>query len=239
MALRSHSFNGSEKIGPFNMNAGTYYVGDLQHVFDTTTWAEIVQLFPVFQNDNMQGKFTLASGREICMFNLPSNGYRQRDYRDLQGRSYYQNSSLMGLTLVGNLETEYKDDNLRTCSRKEGEDWSAMMARLGNVIQFEKNFACTSVVNILKDGNVMGGDCKIAEIRFGDKVCIDTDESKFGGGPSDGDFLGMKGRCALAIARQQKEKALKFKAASKSDQWVAAAKPIKKKKSKKKSTTSH
>ena len=169
---------------------------------------------------------------------LPSNGWRCRDYMDTQGRFYHQNSSLMGITLVKNLETEYKDDNLRTCSRKEGEDWSDMMARLGNVIQFEKNFACTSVVKTLKGGNVMGGDCKIAEIRFGDKVCIDTDESKFGGGPSDGDYLGMKGRIALAIARQQKEKALKFKAASKSDQSAAAvAKPIKKKS--KKSTTSH
>ena len=231
-----HDLNGSKELGPFTMDAGTYYVGDLQHVFDVATWDEVVGLSPVFQYDSMQGQVTMASGRKICMFILPSNGWRCRDYMDTQGRFYHQSSTLMGITLVKNLETEYKDDNLRTCSRKDGEDWSAMMARLGNVIHFKQNFACTSVVNILKDGNIMGGDCEIAMIRFGDKVCIDTDESKFDDEESDDDFLGgMKGRIALAIARENKEEALKSKAASKSDKSAAAvAKPIKKSK---KSTT--
>ena len=222
-----HDLNGSEELGPFNMDAGTYYVGDLKHVFDVATWDEVVGLSPIRAGRGGR-EVTLASGRKICMFIPPSNGWWCRDYHDTQGRFYHQNSSLMGITLVNNLETEYKDDNLKTCARKHGEDWSAMMARSGNVIHFKKNFACTSVVNIHK-GDII--TCKIAVIRFGhvtcrfsSKVCIDTDESKFDDEESDDDFF-MKGRIAL-----------KSKAASKSDKSAAAvAKPIKK--SKKSTTT--
>jgi hypothetical protein len=218
-----HDLNGSKEIGPFNMDAGKYYVGDLQHVFDVATWQEVVRLFPEpLQNNNMDGQFTLASGRKIVMFNLPGNGFRRRDYMDAQGRFYHMNSSLMGITLVENLETEYKDDNLSTCSREDGEDWSTMIARLSNVIHFKKSFACNSVVNILKNGHVFGRDCNIAMIRFGDLVCIDTDESK-DDDDSDNDFLGMKGRMAIAIAQQDKQAAIKSKAASK-----LAKQPIKK-----------
>ena len=68
----NHDLNGSKELGPFNMDAGTYYVGDLQHVFDVATWNEVVQLSPVLQYDSMQGQVTLASGgaRFACSFCL-------------------------------------------------------------------------------------------------------------------------------------------------------------------------
>jgi hypothetical protein len=163
-------------VGPFTMDAGKYYVGDLQHVFDCATWGEVVGCFE--SGGDMQGKFTLPNGRVCVMFDLPSNGYRRRDYDDMQGLHYYMNSSLIGITLAEGLEAEYKDINLSTCSRQEGEDFDTMTARMGNIIKYNDPFNCNSTVTVLKDGSVFGGDCNVAVIDFGDKVCIDTDESK-------------------------------------------------------------
>jgi hypothetical protein len=220
------------EVGPFPMDSGEYYVGDLQHVFDCATWNEVVTLFPDASKD-MQGKVTLASGRVICMFDLPSNGFRRRDYMDIQGRCYYMNSSLMGITLAHGLEAEYKDDNLRTCAREKGEDFQDMMARMGNVVQYKEKFECNSIVSVLKGGHIMGRDCDIAMIRFGDNVCIDTDESQddsSDSGKEDGDafFMTAAKRMADAVAYDKKEAARKAGSDKAAKPAAAIAKPIKK-----------
>jgi hypothetical protein len=213
-----HDPGGSEEIGPFTLNAGKYYVGDLQHVFDCSTWGDVVKCFPEpLQNDNMSGKFTLPSGRVIVMFNLPSNGFRRRDYTDMHGRDYYMNSSLMGITLVENLESEYKDEKLKTCTREHGETWSHMMERVGNVVEYKDSFSCSSVVTVQKDGSIMGGDCKIAMIRLGGKVCIDTNEDMDDSDGDDGNNLddllkgGFSRRIAQGLRAHALEKAGKSK----------------------------
>lgn len=223
---------GSREVGPFTMDAGDFYVGDLQHVVDVATWDEIVKLFPTFNNGDMQGKFTLASGRVLCMFNLPSNGFRRRDYIDMQGRHYYMNSSLMGITLAAGLEAEYKDVNLSTCSRKKGEDFEDMMDRLGNIVTYKDPFECNSIITVIKDGSIMGGDSDVALISFGTNVVINTDESdnseESGDDEVDGDhgmklfFKSQGGRIAMVIAGQEKREKLKLKIAAKGAASTAA-----------------
>jgi hypothetical protein len=164
------------------MQAGEYYVGDLTYVLDTAVWTELHTLIDAteykYGTCTMgQGKFTLNSGRVVVIYNLPSNGFRRRDYDDLKGRWYYNSSGTFGLTLAEGLEEEYHDKGLKTSPEEEGEDWDATLARLAHIITYSNDFNCSNVVSNQIDGNLMGFDCEVAVIQFGGEVFVDTEEN--------------------------------------------------------------
>jgi hypothetical protein len=109
------------------------------------------------------------------IYDLPSNGYRRREYDDMTGRVYYNTSGTFGMTLAKGLEEEYHDKGLHTSPEQEGEDWGMTIARLAHIVTYTKKFNCTNIVSNLVDGRVMGGDGETSLIQLG-KVCINTDE---------------------------------------------------------------
>jgi hypothetical protein len=166
------------EVGPIAMKAGEYYVGDLTHVLDTAAWGELHVLCDAKESKyGKRGRFTLSNGRIVVIYDLPSNGYRRTLYDDLQGRVYEVSSGTIGLTLAKGLEEEYHDKGLKTSPELKGEDWGTTVARLAHIVNYKKNFHCMSMTDTLKNGRIFGGDCEVALIHFGYKVCINTDES--------------------------------------------------------------
>jgi hypothetical protein len=168
-------------IGPFAMKAGKYYVGDLTYVLDTAVWTELLLLIdnPEHKYGDStigQGQFTLSNGRIVVIYDLPSNGFRRREYEDMTGRVYYNDSGTFGMTLAKGLEEEYHDKGLSTSPEEEGEDWGMTIARLAHIVTYSKKFNCTNIVSNQVGGHIMGSDCEISLIQLG-KVCINTEES--------------------------------------------------------------
>jgi hypothetical protein len=167
------------EVGPIVMKAGEYYVGDLTHVLDTAAWQELHVLCDTEESKyGKYGRFTLSNGRIVVIYNLPSNGFRRTLYDDLQGRVYEVSSGTIGLTLAKGLEGVYGDNGLNTSPELEGEDWSTTIARLAHIVKYKKKFNCMSIIDILPNGRICGGDCEVAVIHFGYNVCINTDESQ-------------------------------------------------------------
>jgi hypothetical protein len=168
-------------IGPFAMKAGKYYVGDLTYVLDTAVWTELLLLIdnPEHKYGDStigQGQFTLSNGRVVVIYDLPCNGVRRREYNDMTGRVYYNDSGTFGMTLAKGLEEEYHDKGLSTSPEEEGEDWGMTIARLAHIVTYSKKFNCTNIVSNQVGGHIMGSDCEISLIQLG-KVCINTEES--------------------------------------------------------------
>ena len=159
-------------IGACEMPRGTYYVGDLTHVLDTETWEGLHRV----RNDAW-GKFVLDNGRIVVIYNLPSNGYRKRQYKDLEGRVYGVDSGTIGITLARGLESEYGDKGIHMSPELPGEDWHMTITRLANIVRYNDQFECDATIKTVVRGNIFGGDCEVALIRLGTEVCIDTDES--------------------------------------------------------------
>ncbi|KAJ1466000.1 hypothetical protein T484DRAFT_1862889 [Baffinella frigidus] len=223
------------QVGPYAMERGRYYVGDLQHIFDVTTWDEIIKHLDGGYEDGdwvgVQGKYTFPSGRVVVMFNLPSNGYRVRYYTDTAGRAYYVNCPSIGITLEEGLQSEYtekpSEQSKSSIEYHNGEDWDGMVQRVAQVVEFEEDFTCTSVVDVLKDGRIFGGDCHVAVLSFGDKVSIDTNGENY----SDSDEAATTGTGAAI----QRKMSAAFKEMARTKKTTATAKkpPRAKKASKK------
>jgi hypothetical protein len=225
----------SYQVGPYAMESGRYYVGDLSHVFDVTTWDDIIKHLTVFKDGQwagMQGKYTLPNGRVVVMFYLPDYrpegmrdlpGFRCRDYTDKEGRAYYVNTPSIGITLEEGLQSEYtekpSEQSKSSIEYHNGEDWNGMVQRAAHVVEFEEDFTCTSLVDVLKDEDRAaptfphlrkeGGTSDVAVISFGDKVSIDTEENEDHDSDSDEEFLatmfaeGEAARKEAAAAREE------------------------------------
>ena len=88
------------EIGPFEMKAGKYYVGDLCNALVDNEREELGE---------KTGEFTLSNGRTGVTFKLP---HGDGIYPDENGRNYYIDSGTMGITLAEGLkEKESVSDN--------------------------------------------------------------------------------------------------------------------------------
>ena len=88
------------EIGPFEMKAGKYYVGDLCNALLDNERKELV---------DKTGAFTLSNGRTGVTFNLP---HGDGIYPDKNGRNFYIDSGTVGITLAEGLkEKESVTDN--------------------------------------------------------------------------------------------------------------------------------
>ena len=79
---------------------------------------------------------------------------------------------------LGSSTDELHDKGLKTSPELECEDWNTTVARLAHIVNFKKNVHCMSLIDTLKNGRIFGGDCEVALIHFGYKVCVNTDESQ-------------------------------------------------------------
>jgi hypothetical protein len=148
--------------GPFTMEAGDYYVGDLGYVMNRRAWKEFCNLtHPTGGGHSIDGLFELANGRKVITFSLPDGWYT-----DYKGRNYTVDSGTVGLTLVEGLKAEYEAENDDVDTK--GEDFDSKMKSLGNIIEYKDKFACHSA---LDHGREL--------IRFGDSVTINTFDGVF------------------------------------------------------------
>jgi hypothetical protein len=126
---------GSVEIGPLPMVRGEYFVGDLCYVLGKNAWKELEVLSKAKESKyGTEGQFTLGNGRVLVIFHLPSG---DGVYPDQKGRKYSVDSGTIGLTLTEGLETEYGDTDKK-------EDWDSEISRLGNIIDYKKEFSCMS-----------------------------------------------------------------------------------------------
>jgi hypothetical protein len=128
---------GSAKLGPFGMQAGTHFVGDLCYVLNDHVWKELcAMMFAIDKINGTYGKFTLSNGREVVLFNMPmGDGF----YKDSADRTYCVDSGTIGITTNENLKEEY---GTQVCNGPVGEVWDSRLKRLGNIIQYDENFMC-------------------------------------------------------------------------------------------------
>jgi hypothetical protein len=85
-------FSGVEEMGPYFMDKGRYYVGDLSGVLTNDEVKEF---------SGKIGQFTLTGGREIVNFKLP---YGDGIYPDSKGRNHIVDSGTVGITLAEGLK---------------------------------------------------------------------------------------------------------------------------------------
>jgi hypothetical protein len=84
--------SGVEETGPFFMDKGRYYVGDLSVVLTNDELNEF---------SGKIGQFTLTGGREIVNFKLP---YGDGIYPDSKGRNHVVDGGTIGITLAKGLK---------------------------------------------------------------------------------------------------------------------------------------
>jgi hypothetical protein len=119
------------------MPAGTYYIGDLCYVMDGE-WNEFCQL-TIKDNTCLQGKFTLADGREFASF---STRYGDGEYRASNGAKLGVDAGLIGCIKVEDI-TDDVDKN-----------YPQGLGELGTVVTFDKPFS-------------VSGNRDTGRIRFG------------------------------------------------------------------------
>jgi hypothetical protein len=82
---------GAVQVGPYELDEGEYWVGDLCHVLCDEHWKEIKCL----------GYLTLSDGREVVQFKLPDRG--GGTYPSNDGKRYLVDSGTIGITRVEGL----------------------------------------------------------------------------------------------------------------------------------------
>jgi hypothetical protein len=151
---------GSIEIGPLPMMVrGEYFVGDLCFVLSKNAWKELEVLSHAKENKyGTEGKFTLSNGRVLVIFHLP---HGDGVYTDQKGRTYSVDSGTIGLTLTEGLEAEYGDNDKK-------EDWDSKLKRLGNIIDYTKEFACMSSTTVHPEVG------PVSFMAFGEKVLVNS-----------------------------------------------------------------
>ena len=157
----------SAQLGPFGMQAGTHFVGDLCYVLNEDVWKELcAMMFARDKTTGTSGKFTLSNGREVVLFSTPMGDGL---YNDSADRMYCVDSGTIGITTTDGLKEEYGTQVWH--GPYVGELWDSMLKRLGNIIQYEENFVCMTGS---MDGSIRG---KAVDVMvFGDHVVIELSD---------------------------------------------------------------
>lgn len=120
-------------MNPEKMPAGRYYIGDLCYVMHPE-WVEFCEL-TIHDHSVLEGKFTLADGREFVFFNTM---YGDGVYTDREGRQYGVDAGLIGaIALTDITESELKN------------------VKFGNVVSFENEWEAVSANGVLFFGDVV------------------------------------------------------------------------------------
>ena len=146
-----------KQIGPIEMKAGKYYVGDPCYVLGDKAHKELCKMcFPTGNTTGIEGKSVLSDGRIVVSFNCP---HGDGVYGDQSGMSYMVDSGWLGITLLEGLEEQWKHPH----THMKEETMTEYIGRLGHIVEYDSEF---NVKRVSVDDEV--------NMTFGDKVTINT-----------------------------------------------------------------